>query len=212
MRLALTNGILANMIQAETWDVNMQLGLFSLTFAISLRRGFSMFLPLQPEKEWTNMNEPKPSQTHRTWCRAAQLIPASISWTPHNSQIKKNNKKCCFKVLSFCGGLFDNDRYKIPKNRFLTSFIMWQWAVNKRWRKHGDKTILSYKAQKIVACVMWQQHLKLVPAVTQLVKNPPAVWGMMSNPGFDPWVGKIPWRRGKDSHSTILAWRIPWTV
>jgi len=27
--------------------------------------------------------------------------------------------------------------------------------------------------------------------VTQLVKNPPAMW----RPGFDPWGGKIPWRR-----------------
>ena len=28
--------------------------------------------------------------------------------------------------------------------------------------------------------------------------------------GFDPWVRKIPWRR-KWHHSSILAWRIPWT-
>ena len=27
--------------------------------------------------------------------------------------------------------------------------------------------------------------------------------------GFDPWIGKIPWRRA--THSSILAWRIPWT-
>ena len=27
--------------------------------------------------------------------------------------------------------------------------------------------------------------------------------------GFDTWVGKIPWRRA--THSSILAWRIPWT-
>ena len=27
-------------------------------------------------------------------------------------------------------------------------------------------------------------------------------------PGFDPWVGKIPWRMA--THSKILAWRIPW--
>ena len=27
--------------------------------------------------------------------------------------------------------------------------------------------------------------------VAQLVKNPPAMW----RPGFDPWVGKMPWRR-----------------
>ena len=33
----------------------------------------------------------------------------------------------------------------------------------------------------------------------------------MGRPGFDPWVGKIPWRR-ETTDSSILAWRIPWTV
>ena len=29
---------------------------------------------------------------------------------------------------------------------------------------------------------------------------------------FDPWVGEIPWRRARQpTHSSILAWRIPWT-
>ena len=29
---------------------------------------------------------------------------------------------------------------------------------------------------------------------------------------FDPWVGKIPWRReGMAARSRVLAWRIPWT-
>ena len=28
---------------------------------------------------------------------------------------------------------------------------------------------------------------------------------------FNPWVGKIPWRMEKATHSYILAWRIPWT-
>ena len=28
---------------------------------------------------------------------------------------------------------------------------------------------------------------------------------------FDPWVGKNPWKEGLESHSSILAWRIPWT-
>ena len=27
--------------------------------------------------------------------------------------------------------------------------------------------------------------------MAQLIKNPPAMW----ETGFDPWVGKIPWRR-----------------
>ena len=31
-------------------------------------------------------------------------------------------------------------------------------------------------------------------------------------PGFDPWVGKIPLEKGKATHSSILTWRIPWTV
>ena len=30
-------------------------------------------------------------------------------------------------------------------------------------------------------------------------------------PGFDPWVGKIPWTRAQQPHSSILAWTIPWT-
>ena len=29
--------------------------------------------------------------------------------------------------------------------------------------------------------------------------------------GFDPWVGKILWRREWTTHSSILAWKIPWT-
>ena len=27
--------------------------------------------------------------------------------------------------------------------------------------------------------------------------------------GFDPWVGKIPWRRAWQTHSSTLSWRIP---
>ena len=28
---------------------------------------------------------------------------------------------------------------------------------------------------------------------------------------FDPWVGKIPLEKGMATHSSILAWKIPWT-
>ena len=38
-----------------------------------------------------------------------------------------------------------------------------------------------------------------------VAKNPPA------NSGFNPWVGKIPWRREMVTHPSILAWEIPWT-
>ena len=30
--------------------------------------------------------------------------------------------------------------------------------------------------------------------------------------GFDPWVGKLPWRREWATHSSILAWGILLTV
>ena len=42
-----------------------------------------------------------------------------------------------------------------------------------------------------------------------VVKNPPAKVG---DRGFNPWIGKIPWRRKwQATLSSILAWKIPWT-
>ena len=42
----------------------------------------------------------------------------------------------------------------------------------------------------------------------QLVKNPPATWKI--------WVQSLGWEdpleKGKATHSSILVWRIPWTV
>ena len=44
--------------------------------------------------------------------------------------------------------------------------------------------------------------------VAQLVRNPPAM--------RETWVRSLDWEdpleKGKDTHSSILAWRIPWTV
>ena len=43
--------------------------------------------------------------------------------------------------------------------------------------------------------------------MAQLVKNLPAMW--------ETWVRSLGWEdpleKGKATHSTILAWRIPWT-
>ena len=42
----------------------------------------------------------------------------------------------------------------------------------------------------------------------QLVKNPPAMW--------ETWVRSLGWEdlmeKGTATHSSILAWRIPWTI
>ena len=45
--------------------------------------------------------------------------------------------------------------------------------------------------------------------VALVVKNPPAKAGRCERPRFHPYIGKISWRRA--THSSILAWRIPWT-
>ena len=44
--------------------------------------------------------------------------------------------------------------------------------------------------------------------VAHLVKNPPTI----QETWFDPWVRKILLEDGIATHSSILAWRIPWTV
>ena len=43
--------------------------------------------------------------------------------------------------------------------------------------------------------------------VAQLVKNPPAMQERVRSLGWDD-----PLEKGKTTHSSILAWRIPWTV
>ena len=43
-----------------------------------------------------------------------------------------------------------------------------------------------------------------------MVKNPPVNAGDVRC-GFSPWVGKIPLEKEMATHSSILAWRIPWT-
>ena len=44
--------------------------------------------------------------------------------------------------------------------------------------------------------------------MAQVVKSPPAMW--------ETWVPSLGWKdpleKGKATHSSILAWRIPWTV
>ena len=44
--------------------------------------------------------------------------------------------------------------------------------------------------------------------MAQLVKNPPAMW--------ETWVLSLDWEdpleKGKATHFSILAWRIPWTI
>ena len=48
-----------------------------------------------------------------------------------------------------------------------------------------------------------QLQYSWAPLVAQTVKNLPATW--------ETWVAEIPMEEGMATHSSILAWRIPWT-
>ena len=47
----------------------------------------------------------------------------------------------------------------------------------------------------------------LASLVDQVVKNPPAMW----KTGFDPWIGKVPWRRAWQPTPVFLPGESPWT-
>ena len=47
--------------------------------------------------------------------------------------------------------------------------------------------------------------------MTLAVKNLQASAGTRDRQGFNPWVGKITWRRTRKPTPGILAWKIPWT-
>ena len=53
-------------------------------------------------------------------------------------------------------------------------------------------------------------HILAFPGVA-VIKDLPVKYSICKRHGFDPWVGKIPWSREMATHSSILAWKIPWT-
>ena len=69
----------------------------------------------------------------------------------------------------------------------LVQFLGWE----DQWRKDGYPLKCSWAS-----------------CMAQLVKNPPAMWVT--------WVQSLGWEdpleKGMATHSSILAWRIPWTV
>ena len=81
-----------------------------------------------------------------------------------------------------------------------TSRVLVYWTIY-TW---AQKTV----HYSIVCNINHIQNCKPKSLVTQLVKNPPAVQ--------DTWVQSLGWEasleKGYATHSSILAWRIPWTA
>ena len=80
---------------------------------------------------------------------------------------------------------------------------------------HGEnKTSNRYACSIYVSCYFYNYYYKLPTPVllgfpvAQLLKNPPTMQ--------ETWVQSLHWEdpleEGKGTHSSILAWRIPWSV
>ena len=72
----------------------------------------------------------------------------------------------------------------------------------------GDSSSISGLGRSPGEEIGYQYQYCWASLVAQLIKNPPAMW--------ETWVQSLGWEdpleKGKATHSSILAWRIPWTV
>ena len=74
--------------------------------------------------------------------------------------------------------------------------------------KYSTQPLLYLKINR--SSHIWLEHLCRVSQVKPVVKNPPANAGNISNMGLIHWSGD-PMEEEMTTHSSILAWRIPWT-
>ena len=89
---------------------------------------------------------------------------------------------------------------------------LWKWVSLKSWNVFTKKEFLNvyYVIESFFFWVLFESgyYENWVSLVVQMVKNPPAMW--------ETWVWSLGWEdsleKGKATHSSILAWRIPWTV
>ena len=71
----------------------------------------------------------------------------------------------------------------------------------------GDPGLIPGLARSAGGGIGYPLQYSWAPLVAQLVKNPPAI--------RETWVQSLGWEdpleKGAATHSSILAWRIPWT-
>ena len=89
------------------------------------------------------------------------------------------------------------------KNCFPDSSVGKEYTCNA-----GDPGSIPGSRRSTGERIGYPAHYSWASLVAQLVK----IHLQCGRSGFDPWVWKIPLEKGKDTHSSILAWRIPWTV
>ena len=72
----------------------------------------------------------------------------------------------------------------------------------------GDLGLIPELGRSAGEGIGYPLHYSWVSHVAQLVKNPPA----MQETGVQSLSWEDALEKGKATHSSILAWRIPWTV
>ena len=99
----------------------------------------------------------------------------------------------------------ENQRFFWPFHHFVPPQLCWTahrlgaWRQNVTWERLPSlcTSVLQIKCTLL-------SRASLVP---QTIKNPPAVWEI--------WIPSLGWEdaleEGMAAHSSILAWRIPWT-
>ena len=124
----------------------------------------------------------------------SQLLWLSTS-TPQHSSV---GKQFSVELLRFCTPGKPGIQCPLFQTMFSRMFVYWT-ALRQR-------DIVSLWSKRQIWLQPWDSDGASL--IAQLVKNPPAMW--------ETWVRSLGWEdpleKGKATHSSILAWRIPWAV
>ena len=132
----------------------------------------------------------------RIWWRMSSSIQPS-SGTPPSQQVDIVTNQEALSTLLFRVFL------KKLKLVFPCSSVGKESACNV-----GDPSLIPGSGRSAGEGIGYPLQYSWASLVAQLVKNPPAMW--------ETWVRSLGWKdprkKGKATHSSILTWRIPWTV
>ena len=122
-------------------------------------------------------------------------------YSADSSMLFANGKFFCGRVLFCC--YYYSEYYSVVILGFPDSSVGKESACNA-----GNPSLIPGLGRSAGEGVGYPLQYSWASLLAQLVKNPPATW--------ETWVQSLGWynppEKGKATHSSILAWRIPWTV
>ena len=119
-------------------------------------------------------------------------------------------RRWCFEVIGFL---------RVTSGNCLSQVLFWQWQL--RWNIQNNLFSPTFRNSrgcfwKISTWSSVNSDFQVPPKLTSFPggasgKEPVTNSGRHKRHRFDPWVRKICQKDGMATHSSILAWRIPWT-